>query len=181
MAEQATLEKIRERRIERMRLGQNALEIVLLPSDSEVRIGLVPLTEAEYDTCMRLTSELNVAENVAGAGVMDRHEKREVVFRAAREPSDPHKHIFDSVDQMMENIEPEDLNVLYDRYVEMSTQYSPHVAQLSDEEVDFLKEFFANCQWKDLSGRQLYALNRFILAHSPGQLSDNLPGFSSIT
>lgn len=181
MAEQATLEKIRERRLERMRQGQNACEVVNLPSDEEVRVALVPLTEAEYDTCMRLTSKLDVPENVAGASVMDRHEKREVIFRAAREVGDLSQHIWTTVDQMMDTIEPEDVNVLYDRYVEMSTDISPHMAQLTDEEVDFLKDYFANCQWSDLSGKQLYALNRFILARSIQLPSDNSLGSSSIT
>lgn len=181
MAEQATLEKIRERRLERMRQGQNACEIVPLPSDSEIRVALVPLTEAEYDACMRLTSRLDVPENVAGASIMDRHEKREVIIRASRETENLTQHVWKTVDEMMTSIEPEDVNVLYDRYVEMSTDISPHIAQLSEEEIDFLKDYFANCQWSDLSGKQLYALNRFISARSILLPSDNSLGSSSIT
>lgn len=181
MSDNEIYEKLRERKIERMRLGQKACEIVPLASDEETSFAIVPLTEAEYDICMRTTAALEVPENVAGAGIMDRHEKREVIFRSLRNVGNLDKRPFSEIEQMMEIFEPEDVNKLYDRYVEMSTQYSPHFYELSQEEIDYLKELFANYQWSGLSGKQLYALNRCISALLPGQPSDNLLGSSLIT
>ena len=55
-------EKIRERRLERMRLGQAVCDYVDLVSDPEIRVCIVPLTEAQY---------LKVLEKVAAVKFPD--------------------------------------------------------------------------------------------------------------
>lgn len=175
------LQALKERRLERMRLGQATGELVGLASDQEVRVALVPLLEKEYDQCMRAVANMIVPDNVAGAGLMDRQEKREILVRAIRDPSDYSKRMFRDVDDMMDYLEPVDINHVYDAYVEMAMAISPHVADLSDEEIDFLKQLFVDFQWKGLSGKQAYALRRFISTLSLTQPLDNLPGFSSTT
>lgn len=176
MAQQETLKKLKDRRLERMRLGQSTAEIEQLPSDKEVRVALVPLLEKEYDAAMRSTALIDVPDNIAGAGVLDRQEKREVLVRAIRDPDDYTSRIFDSVSEMMEILEPVDVSHLYDRYVEMSMEIDPAIPELSEEEIDFLRQSFGDFNWRGLSGRQLYALNRFILTLSPNQLVGRLPG-----
>jgi hypothetical protein len=54
----STADKIRERRLERMRLGQAVCDFVTLPSDSETRLCIVPLTEAQYLQALEKVSEM---------------------------------------------------------------------------------------------------------------------------
>lgn len=176
----STIEKIKQRRIERMRLGQSTAELVELPSDKEIRVALVPLLESEYDQAQRSTAMLEVPDNVAGAAVMDRHEKREVLVRAIRDPDNYANRLFANAEEMMGILQPVDISHLFDQYVEMAMNISPNVAALTDEEIDFLKKVFEGLNWKDLYGKQLYALNRLILTLSPEQLMGNLPGSFSI-
>lgn len=135
-----------------------------------MRVAIVPLLEGEYDECMRSAARLDVPENVAGASVMDRQERREVVCRAAREPEDYSVRVFKNTIQMMEVLEPSDINHLYDAYVEMTLEISPRMDQLSEQEIDFLEGIFEVMPWKDLSGRQVYALSRFLSSLRPEQL-----------
>lgn len=169
---------LRARRVERMRQGQQACEITSLPSDNEIRVAIVPLLEKEYDMCMLAVAAMNVPDNVAGAGILDRHEKLEVLIRSIRNPNNLMERIFDNVEELMELVEPPDVNTLYDDYVEMASNISPHVVELGEDEIDFLKQLFGTLQLKGLSGKQLYALRRFISTLSPMQLTDNLLGSS---
>lgn len=180
MANQEMLEKLRQRRIERMRLGQETAELEPIPSDPEFRVALVPLLEKEYDASQRAVSLLDVPETVAGATILDRQEKREILIRAIRDPEDLTSKLFSSVNEMMELLEPVDITHLYDKFVEMSMDISPDLRALSQEEIDFLKRVFESFSWSDLSGRQHYALNRFLLTLSPDQLMGRQPGSFSM-
>jgi hypothetical protein len=178
MAEQKTLEKIRERRLDKMRRGKEAAELVEIPSmnadpevgEDNIRVALVPLTESEYDRCIQSAAMIPVPDNVAGAQVQDRHEKREVIRFAMREVDNLEKHVFNSVDEMMEVLETDDVNHVYDCYAEMIETNSPAVVQLSEEEIEYLKKVFENLLSNVLSGKQLYAINRLLLITSPTQL-----------
>lgn len=177
-----TLDKIKQRRIERMRAGQATAELIKLPSDNEIRVALVPLLESEYDQALRATVAMSedMVENVASASLMDRHEKREVICRAIRDPEDYSKRLFTNVQEMMELLHPSDISHLFDAYVEMSMDVSPDVRSLTDEEIDYLKKVCENLNWRGLSGKQLYNFNRFLLTLTPDQLLGRSPGFSLI-
>lgn len=164
------VQRLKDKRADRLRKGQMTCEIHPIPSNPEERLALVPLLEGEYDECIRASAALDVPENVAGAGVMDRHERREVICHAARNPSDLSKRVFKDVNSMMAALEPEDVNFFYDVYIEMSQTISPQIDTLSEEEIDFLSRLFETMQWKDLSGRQAYALSRFLSTLRPEQL-----------
>jgi hypothetical protein len=176
MAEAVTLERIRQKREERMRMGQMTAEILPIPSSPEIRVALIPLLEGEYDECMRAAAQVDVPDNVAGASVMDRQERREVVCRALREVDDYSKRVFTDTVTMMETLEPPDVNFFYDAYVEMQLQISPRLDELLEAEIDFLKDVFGTIQWSDLSGRQVYALSRFLSSLGQEQLTVKLPG-----
>lgn len=180
ISESDIVAQLRQKREERMRLGQNTAEIFPVPSSPEVRVALIPLLEGEYDECMRAVAALDVPETIAGASVMDRHEKREVIVRASRDTSDYTKRAFKSVDQMMEVLEPEDVNFLYEAYLDMVREISPAVDELDDEEIELLKKVFEEMPWKDLSGKQVYALTRFLSRLAPEQLMGKILGRLSI-
>lgn len=176
MAEAATLERLKRNRLARMRQGQNTADILTIPSDPESRVALVPLLEGEYDECMRAAASLDVPENLAGANVMDREERRQLVCRSAREVGDYTKTVFTDVEEMMQVLEPQDVNYLYDAYVEMQMEISPSMETMTEEEIDFLKGLFEIMPWSDLSGRQVYALTRFLSTLRPEQVMDKSLG-----
>lgn len=176
MADSATLSRLKETRLERMRKGQGAATIETILSNPEIRVALVPLLEGEYDECMEAAASRDLPDSLAGAQVADREERRQVVCRAAREVEDYNKRVFVSVDEMGKVLEPTDVNHLYDCYIELVRQYSPKLSVLSQEEIDFLSGLFGNLRWSDLSGEQVYALSRFLSRLRPDQLTGNLPG-----
>lgn len=172
-----TFDQLKERRLERMRKGQEAATIENLLSDPEIRIALVPLIEGDYDECMRIAAAIDVPDDsIQGAQVVDREERRQVIFRAARQVDDYTKPFFPSMEEMKKELAPHDVNHLYECYLELIRSFSPKMAALSQEDIDFLSDLFVNLPWNDLSGAQVYALSRFLSLLQPEQLTDSLPG-----
>lgn len=176
MVSEDTFTRLQERRLERMRQGQQTAEIEKIPSDPEIRVALVPLLEGEYDECQKAAAEVHMPDNVAGATVRDREERRQVVYRASREVDDYSKQAFPSAHQMSQVIEPTDVNYLYSSYVQMISKFSPSISTLEPDEIDFLSDLFVNLDWKDLSGEQVFALSRFLSTLRQEQLMGSLPG-----
>jgi hypothetical protein len=171
-----TAEKLIERRLDRMRLGQSVCEIHNLLSDPEIRVAMVPLTEAEYDQCMEAAVKINVEETILGQQYRDRHLTNETLLRALREPDNLEQQMFEDADELTDALEVADINYLIDHYFEMVDKSSPAIEGLTEQDIDDLKKACLQIDWKGLYGKQWYALRRFLLSLGPEQLRVKLPG-----
>jgi hypothetical protein len=177
----STREQLKERRLERMRAGQHVAEIVPLPSDEEIRVALVPLTEAEYIQVLQLVSRLEAMDTMAGMTFQTRVQSEEVLVRSIRDPQNLETRLFDSVADMTENFEVSDIDYLVEEYNSMTEKSNPAIEQISQDEFEQLKKVLVKMDWNDLSGRSWYAAKRFLGALiTEGLLTDNLPGSSLI-
>lgn len=174
-----TAEKIKERRLDRMRLGQAVCDYVTLPSDPEVRLCIVPLTEAEYLRALQKVAEPSLADNIAGMAVRDRIQSQEILVRAIREERDLTQQVFSDIDEMMEVLEIHDVDELIDRYNEMVEKASPSLDGIPPEEIENLKKALQEMDWSALSGSAWYAAKRFLSRIMPSPLTDNWPGYIS--
>jgi hypothetical protein len=174
-----TAEKIRERRLDRMRLGQAVCDVVPLTSDAEQKLYIVPLTEAEYLQAINAVAELTVIDNLAGIAVRDRTQANETLVRAIREETDLTKRVFMTVEEMNDALDVTDIDELYDRYMEMVDKSSPSIDRIPPEEIDELKKALQTMDWNALSGSAWYALKRFLSQIMPSPLLDSSPGFTS--
>jgi hypothetical protein len=84
----STAGRIKERRLERMRLGKAVCDFVPIPSDPEIKIAIVPLTEAEYRQALNKVADVPLPDDMAGAAVKDRVQAQEILVRAIREEAD---------------------------------------------------------------------------------------------
>jgi len=162
-----------------MRLGQAVGEIRSLLSDDEIQVCLVPLTEAEHLQCVGIITDMDAPDNMVGAMARDRRNVNEILLRAIREPLNPQERMFNALSEMTELLEIEDINFLFDEWGEMMEQVSPNVNALTDEEIEALKKVFEQTQWKELSGRSLYALKRLLSTLGYTLLPDNSLGSTS--
>ena len=174
-----TRDKIAERRLAKMRMGQAVCEFAILPSDKETRFALVPLTEAEYMQALEAVSVMVIPDNLVGAELMDRRRAQETLIRSIREESDLTQRVFDDVDDLMEVCDVADIDFLIDEYNRMTANSSPSVDGISPEEFRNLKELLQTMDWNALSGRAWYEARRFLLTITPSPLLDNSPGLSS--
>jgi len=174
-----TAQKLIERRLDKMRLGKATCEIENLLSEPDVRVALVPLTEAEYDLCMENVVKMNVPETLTGQQFRDRALTLETLLRAAREPEDISKPMFSSVEEMNDALEVADVNYLIDMYFEMVEKSSPALEGFTEEQLSDVKKVLLEMDWSGLSGKQWYALKRFLSSLGPQQLLAKLPGSSS--
>lgn len=175
----STKTKITERRLDRMRSGQAACDFVYLPSDKEMRVAIVPLTEAEYLQALEAVASMPGQDNVSNLTLKDRRLSQEIILRAIREEDDLVERAFSDVNDMMETLEVADVDEVIDRYNEMMEKSSPSLDGISKEEMDELKKAFETMDWNALSGRAWYAMKRFLSEIMPSPLLDNSPGFGS--
>lgn len=175
-----TADKIRELRFHRMRLGAAAGRIESLPSQPEIKVALVPLTEAEHEQCMEAVTSMDVPDNLIGAMSRDRRNQNEALFRSLRDPENLDKRAFDTREEMMEVLEIQDTNFLVDVLLEISESDNPAPAEFTEEELDEVKKALEGVDLKELSGRQWYALKRFLLTLGLTLLPANTLGSTSI-
>ena len=174
-----------------MRLGQAVCDYVSLISDSEVRLCIVPLTEADYRRVLEKVNELIAPDNLAGAALRDRAQSHEILVRAIREENDLTERVFTdtpgengnspmtAVENLLESLEVADVDELIDRYNEMMEKSSPSLDGIPADEIENVKKALQTMDWNALSGRSWYALKRFLGTIMPTPLMDNFVGFTS--
>lgn len=181
----SVLEQIKQgRRLARMRMGQDAAEIITLPWNEEVRMAIVPLTEKEYELALSAASAFSPGgDSTDDTFVMeakDRYVSAHMLYDALREPDDIDKRVFSSVEEVREFLEPPQINYLREEYARISEFSSPALDGLGAEELDELKKAFEKIELSALSGKPWWHLKSFFSSLTPEQLAVSLSGFSSI-
>lgn len=177
----ALIDDLREhRRLARMRLGQDAPDLIALKSAPEIRVALVPLTEAEYELGLHAAAGLDVQDNAYGVEARDRLLQVNNLFHAVRDPNDTGKKLFESPEQLATELENVDINHLTEMYGRLVDDSSPALEGLSDEDLDDLKKALETIDWNALSGKPWFHLKSFFLTLTPEQLRVSSFGFSSI-
>ena len=174
-----TRDKIKERRLARMRSGQSTCDFVVLPSDPEIRLAIVPLTEADYRNVLEKVAAVPAGDDLAGVQIKDRVQAQEILVRAIREEGDLTQRVYNEVEEMNEDLEIHDIDHAIDCYNEMVFQSSPSLDGIPPEELENLKKALQEMDWSALSGRSWYAAKRFLGTIMPSPLLDKSPGSSS--
>lgn len=175
----STADRIKERRLERMRMGQSVCDFVTLPSDPEIEVAIVPLREAEYQQVLNAVANLKMPDDLAGAAVKDRTVARETIVRAIREKDDLTRQVYSTSDEMMEDFDVTDVDHVFDCYNEMTYKASPSLDGLPPEEFEALKAVWPRVDWSALSGPAWYAARRFLSRIGQVPLLDKSSGSTS--
>lgn len=165
MSELAT--KMKELRFEQMRLGNAVFELVDVPSMPEMRVALVPITEAEYDHSLEMAAMVAAPDNQAGWIRRDRRANVETLVAACRTPNNIEERVFKDTDEIRELLEVSDINYLTDRYMEMTARSSPSLDMFSEEDLEEAKKVLQAIDWNELSGAAWYRLRRFLSEIGP--------------
>jgi len=163
-------------RLRRMRLGQDAPEFVNLITNPEIRVALVPLTEAEYHIGLKAAMDLPAPDNQTGMIYRDRWQQVTDLWNALREPHNPNQRVYESVEQMVAALEHTDINYLSDMYLRMVEDSSPALDGVTEEQIEELKKACLTIDWSVLSGRAWWHLKAFLSSLTPEQLQVKLPG-----
>lgn len=175
-------EEIRESsRLTRIRQGQDAFDWADIPSMPGIRVAMVPLAEAEEQAGLMAAAALDVPDNLAGIQARQRVGTVHDVWASLRMPNNLREHVFESPDAMVSQLEPTDIDYLFEQLVTLQDYVSPSLAKLSDKEVEELKKDFVAIDWKDLSGKQANALVLALSRLLPQLLQDKLfsPSYTS--
>lgn len=161
----STLDKMREvSRLKRIRMGQDAPEWGHIPSMPEIRVALVPLLEKETQASLAAAAGVEAPDNALGMQFRARVAQQWDVWQAVREIDTPDKLLWQSVDQMEEMIEPDDLDSLHEQLTVLMDYASPGLEGLTEADLAELKNAFVLTDWSALTGRRWSAL-RLCLSH----------------
>jgi hypothetical protein len=167
-------------RLRRMRLGQDAPEFEYLKSNPEIRVALVPLTEAESEYSLKAAMQLPAEDNAQGILYRDRWQQVCDLWQAIREPNDISKKVFGSAEEMAEELESSDINFLSESYMRMLDDSSPLQDGVTDEQLEELKKAFVTIDWSVLSGKAWWHLKQCLSLLGQEPLKVKLPGSSSM-
>ena len=162
-----------------MRMGQAVCDYVRLPSDEELRLCIVPLTEAEYLQVLEAVRDFKASDDLPGMAVRDRVQAQEILVHAIREEDDLQKRVYQSIEELREDLEVGDIDELIDRYNEMTANSSPRLDSIPEEEFEELKKLLQTMDWSALSGRSWYAAKRFLGTIQEQLLQGNSHGSTS--
>ena len=175
------LEQIREgNRIRRMRIGQNAADFVSLRSNPEVRVALVPLLEREVELAWEQAAVVDVPDNVYGTEVRDRILKRYQLYYAVRDPENIEERLFESADDLADNLSETDINHLAEQYLAMVDYSSPALDGLDDAKLGELKKALETIDLSVLSGKAWWHLKAFFMTLTVEELRASSRSRSSI-
>lgn len=166
-------------RLARMRMGQDAPELVEIPSKPDIRVALVPLNEAETQQGLIGAANLDVPDNMVGITARNRVAVHMDIWNAIRDPEDVSKKVFESVDAMLEDLEPMDIDYFTDYLATLMEYASPQLDKLSAEALDELKKALTGIDWNELTGRQWLVLRLCLSVLLPDQLAVRLSGSTS--
>lgn len=162
-----------------MRLGQAVCDYVEIPSDPEMRLCIVPLTEAQYRQVLEKVASVKFPDDMAGSAIKDRVLAQEILIRAIREENDLTQPVYSDLEDLLEDFDVHDIDHLIDCYNEMVEKASPAIDGISPEDLDRLKKVLPTMDWNALSGSAWYAAKRFLSRISQVPLLDNSPGSTS--
>lgn len=179
----ATKEALKKRRLDRMRLGQAVCDWVVLPSDPEVRMAVVPLSESDYISVLNKVATMEFKDDMAGMAMRDRVQSQEILLHAIREPDNLSQRVYSTVEELVDEenggLTQIDVDEAIEVYNEMIHVGSPAIDGIPPGEFVELKKVLQEMDWNALSGRQWYAAKRFLSAISPRPLLDNSLGYGS--
>lgn len=166
-------------RLTRMRMGQDAPDVVEIPSMPGIRVAQVPLTEMESQAGVILAAALEVDDNAAGLQARNRIAIASDVWHSLRLPNDSGEMVFGSIEEMREELSPSDITYLADNLGMMMEYASPAIDGLTDEDLADLKKDFVETDWSGLTGRRWAAVKLCISILFPELLQAKLLGSGS--
>ncbi len=173
-------EAIREHsRLVRMRMGQEVGEYTTIPSMEDVRALMVPLTEREMQKAVMAAASLEVDDNPAGLMARNHIAMQFDVFHSLREPEDPGKYVFASVDDMVDSLDSTDVDMLHERLTVLMDYSSPAIDKMTAKEFEQIKKAFSATDLNELTGRQWAAVKLCCQYLFPHLLRAKLVGTSS--
>lgn len=174
-------DQIRERtRMSRFRLGQDAPEMVTIPSMPEIRCAQVPLNESEIQAGLIAAASIDVLDNQAGLQARDRAAMVSDIWYSLREPDNIDKKVFESVEEMVIQLDPNDIDFLQNSLMLLMSFASPAIDGLSNEDLVELKKLFGATEWSELTGTRWAAVKLCVSILLPEILQAKLSGIGSI-
>jgi len=173
-------EQIKEaNRMTRMRLGQEAPEFPALLAHPEIRVAMVPLAERDTQAGVIYAASLGFPDNAAGLQASNRAVVHSDVWHSLRDPDDLTRKVFPSIEALVDELGPEEIDHLADHLTLLMDYASPTADGLTDKMLDDLKKASERIEWNALSGRRWAITKLYLSIFAPELLAVSLSGSGS--
>jgi hypothetical protein len=176
-------------RLSRMRQGQSVFEYITLPSlnqgSEQVRLAQVVLTEAEVQQGIiaaisaKDSDGNDLPDSMVAMTLRNRIAGVSDAWHSLRVPDHLDEHAFESIEQMVETLPPNEVDMVIDQLAAMMDYASPSIDGLTDKDLDDLKKDFVAVDWSGLTGPRWAAVKQCCQILLPDLLQAKLSGSSS--
>lgn len=148
--------------LQKIKQGKNNYKIIKFPGTEE-KVALVILSSNELMNA-RLRAEDYIEENkIEQPDLQELVRQQFVIYSALRDKDDRNQKVADSLDEFRELIDVEETQYLMVEYTLLTTESSPFVGAVEEEQFEQLKKTLEKIKLKDLNGMSLVALRNFLM------------------
>lgn len=148
--------------LQKLKAGKNNYKITNFPGTEE-KVALVILTSEEVEAATVAAQEYIKAKGIEDEDYIQIENQRQMVYRALRDVDNKSKRLASSYEEMVETLDNMEIQYLFVEYTALTSECSPFLGAVTDEQFGVLKKTLEKMQLSDLSGPSLAALRFFLL------------------
>jgi hypothetical protein len=148
--------------LQKLKQGKNNYKITNFPGTEE-KVALVILTSEEVEASKVAAQEYIKEKGIEDEDYIEIENQRQMVYRALRDKDNRSKRLAGSYDELVETLDNMEIQFLFVEYTGLTTECSPFLGAVTDEQFNVLKKTLEKTQLSDLSGASLAALRFFLL------------------
>lgn len=148
--------------LQKLKQGKNNYRITNFPGTEE-KIALVILTSDQVQAAKIAAQDYIKEHNIEDEDYQEIENQRQIVYRALRDKDNLSKQIASSYEELIETLDNMEIQFLFVEYTMLTTESSPFLNSVNDEQFNQLKKTLEEMKLSDLSGPSLAALRFFLL------------------
>ena len=151
-------------KLSKIKAGKKNYKLVNFPGTEE-KVALAILTSLELTEAKtasdREVLEKGIDKDDAYADIIF---QKHITYRALRDKDDISKKLADSLEELEEIMDNQEIGFLMVEYNAMNQEMSPFLSTMTEDHFEELKKTLPKMNWSDLNGQSLVALRNFLLS-----------------
>lgn len=150
-------------KLSQLRTGKQVYGIVKLSNGTEeVKVAVVLLPSDTIQLCEEQTEiYVNEHKDSANDNVRNQYFDKLLCFHCLRNPDNLNEKLADSVEEIGEQLDVEDISRITGKYRELMVNKAPKIELMTNEDLEEIKNYLSEIQLKDLNTVSLVHLTNF--------------------
>lgn len=148
--------------LRKLKQGKKNYTLVDFPGTEE-KVALVILTSDEVVEARLAAEKIIEEKNLTDEDYKEIEFQKQFVYFSLRDKDNRDKRLAENYEDLSETLDNMEIQYLYVQYQFLTTESSPFLSAVSEEQFEQLKKTLEKMSLKDLSGISLVALRNFLL------------------